>query len=461
MNAAHNITDTILGRTERDIEKLYTIAYKRIKKQASPTFELINYSADMTPQEMLAEAQKWGRLDKIGEIVTANLTQANRDAVRVINASMTDVYKTNYEATAKSIQDKTDFKLRFEQLTRADVKGELAENESPFKQIAIDNMRDRLITERRVMSALTSSAMKGESFGGAMKGVKSVAERNLNESARIAQTETTRIENTARLDAMREAQKQGVQIVKRWVSQQDERVRDRHARADGQQADIDRYFYVGGEQLLFPGDFAGSPENVINCRCYIVEVILEPKEPMAKLSSLNDSEAHKGRGLVDTYTFDVKNIDKETDAAIEQIRNESVENAIILSPNGTAYRVVGDENSVQLAVPDRGVLKDSIIIHNHPDVYEATFSNEDIRALQSTGARGIIAVSDKEAYAARFESSVTANQLDWAFVRAKASYRENMKSGVYSDSELKTGEQNLILVELAKLLKGFRYGRYE
>jgi hypothetical protein len=35
---------------------------------------------------------------------------------------------------------------------------------------------------------------------------------------------------------------------------------------------IDGFFDVGGEQLQFPGDPAGAPENVINCHCVSIPV---------------------------------------------------------------------------------------------------------------------------------------------------------------------------------------------
>ena len=52
-----------------------------------------------------------------------------------------------------------------------------------------------------------------------------------------------------------------------WLATMDNRVRDAHASADGQLKGPDGYFDVGGEQLRFPADPAGSPENTINCRC--------------------------------------------------------------------------------------------------------------------------------------------------------------------------------------------------
>jgi uncharacterized protein with gpF-like domain len=54
---------------------------------------------------------------------------------------------------------------------------------------------------------------------------------------------------------------------KEWVSQGDNRVRDAHLSADGQVVAVNQPFIVKGERLMYPGDPAGSPGNIINCRC--------------------------------------------------------------------------------------------------------------------------------------------------------------------------------------------------
>jgi SPP1 gp7 family putative phage head morphogenesis protein len=61
-----------------------------------------------------------------------------------------------------------------------------------------------------------------------------------------------------------------------WIAVQDDRTRDDHAEADGQVVGVDEPFEVGGEELDYPGDPNGSPENICNCRCTIA--LLTPDE---------------------------------------------------------------------------------------------------------------------------------------------------------------------------------------
>ena len=54
---------------------------------------------------------------------------------------------------------------------------------------------------------------------------------------------------------------------KRWVTMRDGSVRTIHRSADGQIADIDGTFDIGGYDLRYPGEPIGPPEIWINCRC--------------------------------------------------------------------------------------------------------------------------------------------------------------------------------------------------
>ena len=88
---------------------------------------------------------------------------------------------------------------------------------------------------------------------------------------RIARTEIVSASNAGSLEG---AKSTGLNFQKQWLSTQDARTRDDHIIADGQVVGKDDPFIVMGEQLQYAGDPAGSPGNVINCRCtqiYITE----------------------------------------------------------------------------------------------------------------------------------------------------------------------------------------------
>lgn len=54
-----------------------------------------------------------------------------------------------------------------------------------------------------------------------------------------------------------------------WVAVLDDKTRDWHADADGQEVDLDDSFDVGGDQMMEPGDdsLGAGADNLCNCRC--------------------------------------------------------------------------------------------------------------------------------------------------------------------------------------------------
>jgi hypothetical protein len=81
----------------------------------------------------------------------------------------------------------------------------------------------------------------------------------------IASTETGAAYGFSRQYAMKDA---GVKF-KRWLTSHLPNVRLAHAIAEKENTRVpfDDPFVVGGEELMFPGDEHGSPENTINCHC--------------------------------------------------------------------------------------------------------------------------------------------------------------------------------------------------
>jgi len=84
--------------------------------------------------------------------------------------------------------------------------------------------------------------------------------------ARIADTETHRIANTAALDTAKYAGARN----KTWVTMLDDRVRDTHNYLEGMTVDIDEDFYTyDGDHASAPGLFELA-ENNVNCRCELL-----------------------------------------------------------------------------------------------------------------------------------------------------------------------------------------------
>lgn len=108
------------------------------------------------------------------------------------------------------------------------------------------------------------------------------------QALRIARTETTTATNYATTLAGESSQ---YQTQKTWISAQDNRTRRPpkshfdHLDMNGQVVDGDKPFFVGGEELMFPGAPNGTSGNIINCRCKVVFTLKEDADglPIRKI----------------------------------------------------------------------------------------------------------------------------------------------------------------------------------
>lgn len=89
----------------------------------------------------------------------------------------------------------------------------------------------------------------------------------------IGRTEALASLHAAQHEALRQlvdtGKVQADQVKRIWDATGDRRTRFDHAVADGESVGLEERFTVGGRAMLYPGDPAGGPGNVINCRCHV------------------------------------------------------------------------------------------------------------------------------------------------------------------------------------------------
>jgi 2'-5' RNA ligase len=95
----------------------------------------------------------------------------------------------------------------------------------------------------------------------------------------IARTEVNGASNAGALEQVRAL---AVPATKTWVATEDERTREDHADADGQEVGLDEQFQVGGESMDRPHDETASASQTVNCRCTVSYSI--PEDDVSDIS---------------------------------------------------------------------------------------------------------------------------------------------------------------------------------
>ena len=141
----------------------------------------------------------------------------------------------------------------------------------------VDDLSDT--SKSRVKDAISSALEQGMEEGAPTQAVADLITENVQQvyedfdssrSMTIARTEIVTASNIASVQAAKATGIPGLK--KEWLSAEDERTRDSHAKADGQQVDLDSTFDVGDSAMEAPGDPSAPPEEIINCRCTVAYV---------------------------------------------------------------------------------------------------------------------------------------------------------------------------------------------
>jgi len=198
---------------------------------------------------------EWERTGQVGNI------EGHRDNMLRIAGEMASM-------AVRAFGAETDRLLK--RIERRDFAATLAK--LAFRYIALEAFRQRITdisetTRNQVIAGVAKGFADGLGQAGTAEYIMDlVPGLSRQRSAVIARTETHGAANYGAIGAAKET---GLTLRKVWISAEDARTRPEHADANGQTVGMDDGFLVGGETLQFPGDPAGSAENVINCRCSV------------------------------------------------------------------------------------------------------------------------------------------------------------------------------------------------
>jgi hypothetical protein len=119
---------------------------------------------------------------------------------------------------------------------------------------------------------ITAGLQFGENITQLKTRIRDAAATVTPRARNIATTEVIGAVNAASFNQVKVAR---VVALKRWVTEDDDRVRASHRAVDGTQIAADAKFIVGGFPMDYPHDPEAPPEQTMNCRCDLVWEIIE------------------------------------------------------------------------------------------------------------------------------------------------------------------------------------------
>lgn len=296
----HKYADKKLSEVDRQLRRVYKQAKDEMNKKLAD-FNSKFRKLDKEKRSQLREGKitqkeykDWlsGRVfirqnwqNKI-EQVTKILYDHNNQAMKLINEGRLSTFAENYNFQA-FIAEKRMIGLFSIYNTEA-VARLMLEKPDLLPKWEIHKKKDYKWNARRVNSVVTQAIIQGKSIDEITGELcDKLSSTNDSKMRMFARTAITGAENAGRQQQMNDAAKLGIEVHKQWEAAHDSRTRPSHRAIDGEEVPYNEDFSNG---LEFPGDPAGAPEEVYNCRCTMKTIYPEYEDREAAQKRYDDME---------------------------------------------------------------------------------------------------------------------------------------------------------------------------
>ena len=284
MDEAHEETERLLQDLEQRITAEYRQAAEELEEKCNDYFrrfavkdkikrkQLANgeitqdeYNYWRTGQILIGERWK-----EMRNTLAEDLTHTNEIAAEMINRELPQIYAINHNYGTFEIERGSLLNTSYTLYSRETVERLIRDNPDLLPQARIDIPKDERWNRQKIQSAITQGVLQGESVDKIASRLQRVTNMNRAVAIRNARTMTTSAQNGGRINAYRRAEEMGIKTLKVWLATPDSRVRDSHARLDGEERETEEEFSNG---CYYPGDPNGEPEEVYNCRCTLISQV--------------------------------------------------------------------------------------------------------------------------------------------------------------------------------------------
>lgn len=281
MDEAHEETERLLQDLEQRITAEYRQAAEELEEKCNDYFRRYKIKDQIKRQQLAngeitqAEYDYWRtgqiligeRWKEMRDTLAKDLTHTNEIAAEMINRELPQIYAINHNYGTFEIERGSLLNTSYTLYSRETVERLIRDNPDLLPQARVDIPKDGKWNRQKIQSAITQGVLQGESIDKIAHRLQRVTNMNRVAAIRNARTMTTSAQNGGRINAYRRAESMGIKTLKVWLATPDSRVRDSHARLDGEERETEEEFSNG---CYYPGDPNGDPAEVYNCRCRMI-----------------------------------------------------------------------------------------------------------------------------------------------------------------------------------------------
>lgn len=305
----HDYTDHELHKLERKIRYEYAQAAVEIQKKTDDYFRRFHEKDEIKRQQVKEgklkkkEYIKWrknqllvgARWKDLKNNIANDVLLTNEKARSMAEKFSYSAYANNFNFGSFEAETQSGVDTAFALYDRDTVEFLLRDNPDllppPGKEtrLNIELGRAELWEKQKIQSAALQGILQGESIPDIAKRLaKAVCDSNMVAAIRNARTMTTGAENAGRRAGHERAEKMGIHLEDVWIATLDGRTRHEHRLLDQQSVKVGEPFKIGKYELRYPGDPAGPPWLVYNCRCTIIGKLKDVDDDIDKIRHNSD-----------------------------------------------------------------------------------------------------------------------------------------------------------------------------
>lgn len=262
-----------LGSVEERLLLSYRTTLDEVQNKIAKVF------ADFGDKPSITEVRKYNRLKNIEKEITQNIAELNNEVNNVISSTVKTTAVNSFSSTVNGINQAMEYSfvpitINKEGLTTflSDTLWSDALKNSNAELLTSTKREFETVLRANAREEVVSGVAQGKPYREVAKAIKERFDVSATRAKTIAFTETHKAHSYGRNEgvnnAMLAAERLGMTGFKVWRHNAVGKPRPSHVAADGQHADKDGLFHVGGEAMEAPG-LGTDPANNINCHCSV------------------------------------------------------------------------------------------------------------------------------------------------------------------------------------------------
>lgn len=253
--------DKIIKKAETNVIKNYSKTLETLRNDIRKLYDKYEKDGILSMDQMV----KYDRLKKFDNNILLKVSNLYKENSTFMDNTLRNIFKYTRDETIDIVQKKTEKSL-------IPIKKTLDIEKTVNEKMAGLHWTERMGYQRndciyKVQKTLKEGLAQGSSYGEMSKRLNEELNGKVIQPVRIIRTEGARVYQSTQIESLDKIAQKGLQMTKKWVTANDERVRSQHREMDGIIVRYEEDFLLPDGTHTKAPHLTGVAEHDIHCRC--------------------------------------------------------------------------------------------------------------------------------------------------------------------------------------------------